>query len=125
MKLKFSQLVNAQAALQSLSAKQMGVRGAVHIARNLRTIQSELEIYNQKRIAILERLGTISEDNTQYLFNNGNAEKFQVELAALLAVEIETPVTLIPLDDLADVKMQPQEMVVLDWMFTENTGKPE
>ena len=117
MKLKLSQLVNAQNALSTLAIQRVVASTSFRIARNLKVVASEMELYEAQRKALLDKYGVLSADKTRYQFENGNGEKFNEEFRALLDTEIDTSITPILMDDLGDVKMTPGEMLVLEWMF--------
>jgi hypothetical protein len=117
MKLKLGALVSAQPALDDLASKQLVAKTAFRIARNLRIIAGERELYEQQRIALAKKYGTLDAEHSQYRFANGNGEKFIEELNALMNTEVENGIMPIPLSDLADVKMSAGDMAMLDWLI--------
>lgn len=120
MKLALAQLVNSQPALLELSSKALLAAPAFRIARILKMFNSEMALYDQQRTALLEKYGKLNDDKTQYVFDKDNAEKFQNEFNMFLTVEIDINITPISLTDLSDVKIMPQTMLALDWLFDTN-----
>jgi len=122
MKLKLSQLVNAQPALMDLASKQLIAKTAFKIGRNLKIIASEMELYDARRIDLAKKYGTLDTANNQYRFDNGagDAERFVVELNDLRETEVENNIMPITLADLADLKMTANAMAQLDWLIEDD-----
>ena len=120
MKLKLSQLVNAQPALMDLASKQLIAKTAFKIGRNLKIIASEMELYEARRIALAQKHGTLDAANNQYRFDNGAGEKFVAELNDLRETEVENNIMPIALADLADLEMTAHDMAQLDWLIEDD-----
>ena len=120
MKLKLSQLVNAQPALMDLASKQLIAKTAFKIGRNLKIIASEMELYEARRIALAEKYGTLDAANNQYRFDNRAGEKFVAELNDLRETEVENNIMPIALADLADLEMTAHDMAQLDWLIEDD-----
>jgi len=69
---------------------------------------------------LCERLGTLSEDGTQYVFaDKEKAQEFQEELTALLDTQVELRHTTLTLDKLGSAEIAPTELMALDWLVVE------
>lgn len=90
MKVKYSEIVSAKPALETLSKKDLTVKEAVALARLIKRLNSELEIFGQKQKEFCEKYGTLSEDGTQYRFDDlEKRASFEKSMAELLAFEVD------------------------------------
>ena len=90
------------------------------ISRVLRALNTETKSFNKIREEVLKKYAEtddvgemiISEGNVK--IRNGEMEAFQKEINELLYAELDVDVKPIPVDWLDDVKLTPQEMIVLE-----------
>jgi len=90
------------------------------ISRVLRALNTETESFNKTREEVLKKYAEtddagemiISEGNVK--IRDGEMESFQKEINELLYAELDVDVKPIPVDWLDDVKLTPQEMIVLE-----------
>ena len=90
------------------------------ISRVLRALNTETESFNKTREEVLKKYAEtddagemiVSEGNVK--IRDGEMEAFQKEINELLYAELDLDVKPIPVDWLDDVKLTPQEMIVLE-----------
>ena len=90
------------------------------ISRVLRALNTETESFNKTREEVLKKYAEtddagemiVSEGNVK--IRDGEMETFQKEINELLYAELDVDVKPIPVDWLDDVKLTPQEMIVLE-----------
>lgn len=90
------------------------------ISRVLRALNTETESFNKTREEVLKKYAEtdetgemiVSEGNVK--IRDGEMEAFQKEINELLYAELDVDVKPIPVDWLDDVKLTPQEMIVLE-----------
>ena len=90
------------------------------ISRILRALNTETESFNKTREEVLRKYAE-TDDAGEIIVMEGNVkirdgemEAFQREINELLYAELEVDVKPIPVDWLYDVKLTPQEMIVLE-----------
>lgn len=89
MKLKFFQITQSAEALKALSETKLKVKEAVEVARLLKKVSAELEIYEKQRIELCEKFGTKSEKDNCYQFSDENLPEFLKSMEELGEVETE------------------------------------
>lgn len=90
------------------------------ISRVLRALNTETKSFNKIREEVLKKYAEtddagemiVSEGNVK--IRDGEMEAFQKEINELLYAELDIDVKPIPVDWLDDVKLTPQEMIILE-----------
>ena len=90
------------------------------ISRMLKALNNETEIFNKTREEMLKKYAAIDEEG-KMIINDGNVKiregemiNFQKEINELLHTNLEININKIPLDWLENLKLTPQEMLVLE-----------
>ncbi len=124
IKVRLSDIVNAQGALNELGTQRLVARAGLQIGRALRVVSAELETFNKTRQVLIEKHGGIANPQTnRYDFKDEAA--FNREFQDLLATEITLSVDKIKVDDLADCKIQIATMLALTWLIDDTEPIPE
>lgn len=121
MNLKLEDLVTAEAPLQRLVEREVSAKVAFHLARIVRRVNPELRDYGTARIALLKRVGTLSEDETGYDIEPQHQAEFAGEMRALLDTEIELDIVPVAEDDLPDLTAAAAMAL---WWLVEEPGDP-
>lgn len=121
MNLTLEDLATAEAPLQRLVEREVSARVAFHLARIVRQVNPELRDYGTARMALLKRVGTLSEDGTGYNIEPQHQAEFTAEIRALLDTEIELNVVPIAEGDLPDLTAA--DAMAL-WWLVEEPGDP-
>lgn len=116
MKLILKQLVDAIDAIHNIGAdKTLNVKTKYTIARNLRSIQQELDGYNKARVDLIEnRYGAKNKDGSMSVLPE-QMKAFSAELTELLSVEIDLDIRQVGED--ACTNLSAADMYLLDWML--------
>lgn len=113
MKVKYSEIISAKPALETLSKKELTVKEAVKLARLIKKLNGELEIFGEKQREFCEKYGTLSEDGTQYRFDDlEKRAAFEKSMAELLAFEIDFEEEKICLK--SDIKLPAADVINLE-----------
>lgn len=90
------------------------------ISRVLRALNTETEFFNKTRKEVLKKYVETDETGEMIVFEgnvkirDGEMEAFQKEINELLYAELDIDIKPIPVDWLDDVKLTPQEMLMLE-----------
>lgn len=113
MKVTYSEIVSANPALETLSKKELTVKEAVKLARLIKKLNAELEVFSEKQKEFCERYGTLSEDGTQYRFEDTKKRTtFEKSMAELLAFEIDFEEEKISIK--SNIKLQAADVISLE-----------
>lgn len=130
MKVKVINLLNAKPAFDKIIESELKPVNSFRIARLIRVISEELELFNQKRNDLITKYGEIkkSEDGKEEVLQNGspiyfvspnseNFTKYSEELNALVHAEININTDLLPVSVLDELKLTPVEASYLEVFF--------
>ena len=90
------------------------------IGRILKTLNNEAEMFNKTREEMLKKYAAVDEDGKIIVIDGnvkireGEMANFQKEINDLLYTLLEINVNKIPLDWLENLKLTPQEMLILE-----------
>ena len=117
MKVNYSEIVSAKPALETLSKKELSVGEAVKIARLIKRLNSELEIFGEKQREFCEKYGKITEDGTQYRFDDVEKRKtFERKMTELLAFVVDIESETICLK--SDIRIPAADVINLERFIT-------
>lgn len=113
MEVTYSEIVSSKAALEALSKKELSVKEAVRLARLIKKLNSELEIFGEKQKEFCEKYGKLSEDGMQYLFEDSeNRAEFERKMTELLAFKIDIGEEKISIK--SDIKLPAADVINLE-----------
>lgn len=121
MKIKLSRLQQSAESLKAIAQTKLNLKLSYDIAKRLRYINNELEMFQQTRIAKAKELseGKLKENGTEFDIPKADLVKLNEELSVLLDTEIELDITPIKLVDLGDISIEPAHLVALDYLIIE------
>lgn len=96
MKTTIAKLVNLSPALKRLSAEPLPVKTSYALAKMIKKVQSELEIYDSERIKLCEKYGSKNKQGS-YDIEESKMQAFNSDYKELLLQEVESdfePITL-------------------------------
>lgn len=92
MKVKLSTILDAQTALGEFAQKDLKIATAYKVAKLIKAISAEIELFNEQRIKLLQSVGsTLSEDGKQYIIPENKKAEFAEGFTELVAVEVDIP----------------------------------
>ena len=126
MKLKLGQLINANQTLGKLNGTHgLTATCAFSIAKNIKKITQELEIYEETRKKILEEKAdkdsegkAIIEEGNYKLSSNVMNEVLE-EINQLQQNEVDLDLSKIQIEDLNSADLTPQELFAIEFMVKE------
>ena len=89
MTVKFSDILNADKALGKLSDEKLPVKQSVALARLVKKLNEEIEIFSDQREKLLIQYGEYKENEGGYLVPKKNLEVFKKNFNILLDSEVE------------------------------------
>ena len=111
MKVKLSTILDAQTALGEFAQKDLKIATAYKVAKLIKAISAEIELFNEQRIKLLQSVGsTLSEDGKRYIIPENKKAEFAEGFTELVAVEVDIPERL----DLSDEEIRLSPAAVLD-----------
>ena len=116
MKLKLSTIVNSREALQEVLKKELPIKIAFRIQKNLRLIEPEFIQYEELRSKLIkEKYGEESGEEGNWVVKSTMTKEFIKELEDLTSEEIELDIIKVTLPD--DFKITPTNVYLLEWML--------
>ena len=128
MKLKLLQLVQSTDALSRLSQERMWGRLSRRTDKNMELIGQELARYNKARDALIQQYGTMESQTpqgTQYSFTKESGDKFNAEMIAMDADEVELDIYLLSDMDIDSIQITPDDLKILKWLREKEVVKEE
>lgn len=124
IKVQLNSLLNGIQVFQEISNTALPVRAAYNVARLIREIEKENQLFDESRRKILDKYGEKDENGELKIEENGNIHILpdkiadcNRELNDLLTTEIEINAEKIKIDDIEDVKLTPAQLTLVDAFF--------
>jgi len=121
--MKLIEIINSVEALNALSATKLPAKVSFKLGVFLKAVEPDIENYNKVRNQKLEEYGTLienKEDGTKrFTFDKEKGEKYVKELTELEESVVEKEVPEIKLVDLGDEVIEPQHLLMLNWLIKE------
>lgn len=124
MKIKNEVLVNSVQVLRKLNNAELPVRVSYKLAKNIKSIEKELNIYEEEKQKFINKYcekddegkNKINEDGTIKILDT---EKWNKDIKELLDIEAEINIEKINIDELgkSDLKITPSELSLIDYMI--------
>ena len=118
MKVKISELQNVIPNLNILATTKLNFKTSYDVAKRIRMINAELELFEKFRIEKLKELSGNVIENNQYILGD-NKEKFEIEIKELMNNEVD--IDLIPLkkEDFANIQIEPVHLMNSLFLFAD------
>lgn len=124
MKLSNEEILTDIAKLKEISQKQLPIKASYAIAKNLKRIEDELEVYYQEREKLIDKYaekddkGKVKADETgQIIFKDGCKGRWVKDIKELLAIENDIEIHKFPIDVLEGYSMSPEELMAIEYMI--------
>jgi hypothetical protein len=115
--MKLKQIYQSIEALQLLMEERLPIKTAYNIARILRKVNGELELFDQQKNSLIKELG--EEKDGGFIVKPENIQEFNNKINELLDVEVED-FNKILLSSLGDIKIASKVLISLDWLIEED-----
>ena len=124
MKIKNEVLVNSVQVLRKLNNAELPVRVSYKLAKNIKSIEKELNIYEEEKQKFINKYGEKDEEGKLKTKEDGSinitdTENWNKDIKELLEIEAEINIEKINIDELAkgDLKITPSELALIDYMI--------
>lgn len=124
MKIKNEVLVNSVQVLRKLNNAELPVRVSYKLAKNIKNIDKELNIYEEEKQKLINKYGEKDDEGKNKINEDGtikilDTENWNKDIKELLEIEAEINIEKINIDELAkgDLKITPSELTLIDYMI--------
>lgn len=124
MKLSNEKILADIAKLREISKKVLPIKASYAIAKNMKKIEDELEIYYKEREKLIDKYaekdenGNVKIDETGFIVFR-DKESWDREIKELLAIENDIEIHKFPIDVLEGYNMSPVELMLIEYMIEE------
>lgn len=112
MNITIAELINATQVFNKLMNKELSPITSFKIAKLVKSINSEIEVFEKERVKLLEKYGTKDEDNS-YKISEGNKENWSKDITALLTLNVDISDEKINLSN-EGIKISPADMLLIE-----------
>jgi hypothetical protein len=116
MKLTIQQILEAAPVLKKVTSFPLSAKVSYNIMRNMRKIEHEIKPFEESRLQLVRKYGHPGEDGRTSVLDE-NLELFYKDIASLLEEDIEVDIRPIKIDQLEEVKLTPNEIQFIDFIF--------
>jgi len=116
--MKVSTLIGSVATLGKIDVMTLKLSTAYKVNKILAECKLAVAEFEQRRIELAKKYGTLSEDEQQYTFEDEARELFSKELEEMLDEEVDMEFKKIPAADLEDrLDISPGEIPFVEWFI--------
>lgn len=126
IEVKLVTIVNGMDVLKKLSESKIRGRTAYKIAKILKKIDEEYNLFNDARIKLIREFAKKDESGEPITDDQGNVSiseeeiaTFNEEINKLLDTTVSIEMDKIPLDELAEIDFTPSEMIAIESFIEE------
>lgn len=116
MEITLNQLINSRKSLDKLFMQDLKARTSFLLFRLQPQVFSELTNYDQARLALCKKLGTLNLETNKYEFGD-KLEAFESEYIELINTQITLDTEPLQLDDIADAQLSALDFLALSWLI--------
>jgi len=117
-KIKLVQVMNAVDSLRKLSVSELPLKLSYKLSKITQACQVEIDFYEDKRLELAEKYGTLNDDKTSYNVVPEKAEEVQKLLIELGDLEIQNDIPSLELSLDLDLKLTPNDVALLEPFIT-------
>lgn len=123
MKLNNEELVNSIGVLSKLNNSILPVKTSYKLAKNIKTIDREIILYNEERQKLINKYAAKNEAGENKIENGAfeieDTENFNKEHKELLDIEVDIKIEKINIDELAksELTITPGELSLVDYLI--------
>ena len=122
IKVTLNDIITNNNLFREIHSKPMPARTAFKVARLIRELDKENEMFDKQRIDIVTRYAKRNEngeENNQVLIDDDKMQQFQDEFNALLDTEVEVNAEKLDIEDLGDIELTPKQIMNLEKFINE------
>ena len=113
-------IITNNSLFREIHSQPMPARAAFKVARLIRELDKENEMFDKQRLEIVNRYAKrdenndIMEENNQILIDENKFTEFQKEIDSLLSTEVEVNAEKLNIEDLGDIELTPKQTIDLE-----------
>ena len=111
MKTTIKQILNARETLSRLSEKALPVKQSYRLAKLVKAVDDEINVYDGERIKLCEKYGTLNKEKHIYEFKDEEYKSFETDINVLQSQEVELDVKPI---DISDLELSAQDIINIE-----------
>ena len=111
MKTSIKQILNARETLSRLAGRTLPVKQSYRLAKLVKAIYGEINVYDGERIKLCEKYGTLNKEKHIYEFEDETYKSFETDINVLQSQEIELDIKLI---DISDLELSAQDIISIE-----------
>lgn len=118
-------LVQAEGALQRLTALRLPVKAAYHLSKLFGLVRAELKTFHEQRLVIVKELGTQTRDTVgdeQWQVSPEHMPAFTTRVGELVAIEVTLPWGPLDLTPLTTIEISADDLWALGPLVTLTTA---
>jgi hypothetical protein len=115
--MKLSELIEAQNAMQQLANQKMPAKVAYALAKNIRIMAPEVEIFEETRVKLLKENWSYDEKNNRYDIPPEEMKRWDSMIKEVLAQEVKLEPYLVDRSLLDSIQISPAEYIAISWMI--------
>lgn len=112
MKVKYGEMINANEPLYLLSKKEVSIKEAVGIARIIKVLRGELEIYQEKHQELLDKYAKPTEDGKYGFDDEESFKSFNKDYSELFNFEVDFDIE--PVKLTSDIQINAESILLID-----------
>lgn len=116
MKLTYGEILDAKPALENLAQKELKMSEAIALARLIKTLNNELEVFFDKQKELCDKYGTVDEKNGNFTPYEKNKEFFLHKHKELLCTEFEADISKVEI--CSDIDIEAATILTTDKLIT-------
>ena len=117
MEMELKELVNAKDGLSKLVKQDLNITLAFKLSKDLKKIEEELKIFEEKRMGLFKKYGEEKEGQMQV--SKSNFEPFLKELEELLSVKVNIEFNKLKMSQIEGVKLSAVDLLALSSFIEE------
>lgn len=118
MKVSNKDIVVSVEALRKLQTQDFPIKVSFAITKNVKALEMAFETYQDEYKKLIKKYGEEAENKAVKIKDEYKAD-FQKDLAELLSLKNDVSVSTIKIDDLADAKLSPADLMAIEYMIEE------
>ena len=111
MKTSIKQILNARETLSRLAGRTLPVKQSYRLAKLVKAVNDELNVYDGERIKLCEKYGTLNKEKHIYEFEDEAYKSFETDINVLQSQEVELDIKLI---DISDLELSAQDIISIE-----------
>ena len=134
MKLQLGRLINSLGngntgdlgAFYRFNQNPLPIKTSMRMRAIIRKVDEIVNDFNDARLELCKRFGTLNEETQNYDFEGKQGEAFNSEYADLMLSEIEIPGSRIPISQLlSSTVITPNDALALEWLIDDGRDAAE